>query len=154
MILRLVVGVVLTAALVAVATPLMDRASADAADSRLQRQLTALSERLETMVATNDATAGRGARHVTELTLPTRTVTSAGVDYLRLAGRDGVGLASWRVGDAGTDHARLAGVPIRHADGGNLTLREAGTHRLVFALRVRSNRTVLRVSRLGGRTDA
>lgn len=154
MIVRLVVAVVLTAALFAVAMPAVSTARADAADSRVDRQLTALGERLQTLVATNDPTAGPGARHVTELTLPARTFTSAAVTRLTLAGNDGVGTASWRVGDASADSTRLVGVPIRTADGGTLTLREPGTHRLVFSLRLRSDRTVVAVSRLGGATDA
>jgi hypothetical protein len=153
-IVRVVLGVVLTAALFAAAAPAVSTARADAADSSVQRQLTALGERLQRMVATNDPTVGPGARHVTELTLPARTVTSAAVDRLRLGTSAGVGVASWRVGDTGGDSARLVGVPIRGADGGNLTLRESGAHRLAFGLRRQSGRTVLTVRRLGGSTDA
>lgn len=154
MIVRLVIAVVLTAALFAASAPMVSTARADAADSTLQRQLTALADRLQTMVATNDPTVGPGARHVTELTLPARTVTSAAVDRLRLGTSAGVGVASWRVGDAGGDTTRLVGAPIRGADGGNLTLRDPGTHRLAFGLRRQSGRTVLTVRRLGGSTDA
>ena len=154
MIVRVVVAVVLTAALFAVAAPMISTARADAADSSLDRQLTALGERLARLVATNDPTAGPGARHVTELTLPARTATSAGVDRLRLHNVAGVGLASWQVGDDGRDTARLAGVPIRRAGGGTLTLAEPGPHRLVFSLRRPANRTVLTVRRLGGEGDA
>jgi len=153
-IVRVVVAVVLTAALVAVSMPAVSTARADAADSRIDRQLAALGERLETLVATNDPTAGPGARHVTELALPAGTVTSAAVRRLRIGSREGVGVASWRVGDTSADSTRLAGVPIRAPDGGSLTLREAGTHRLVFGLRLRSGRTVLTVRRLGGGADA
>lgn len=153
MILRLVLGVVLTATLLSVATPLLATASADAADSDVDRQLSGLGERLQTLVETNDPTVGEGARHVTELTLPGRSLTSAGVDRLRFYGRDGVGLATWRVGDRATRRTRLVGVPIR-AVGGSLTLRQPGSHRLVFELRSRSDGPVLTVRRLGGRTDA
>lgn len=154
MIVRVVVAVVLTAALVAVSMPAVSTVRIDAADGHIDRQLTALGERLRTMVATNDPTTGPGARHVTELTLPARTVTSAAVTRLRLGTRAGAGVASWRVRDASTDRKRLAGVPIRGTDGGNFTLREPGTHRLVFGLRRQSNRTVVTVGRLGGTTDA
>ena len=154
MILRVVVAVVLTAALFAVAVPAVSTARADAADSRVDRQLTALGERLERLVATNDPTPGPGARHVTELTLPARTFTSTAVTHLRLGTSEGIGVASWQVGDAHAGSTRLVGVPIREPDGGNLTLREAGIHRLVFGLRLRSNRTVMTVRRLGGAADA
>ena len=154
MIVRVVVGVVLTAALFAVAAPMLTTGGADAADSTVDRQLTALRDRLTAMVATNDPTVGAGARHVTELRLPGRTLTSAGVSRLRLYGRDGVGVASWRVGGGHTGRARLGDVPLRAPDGGTLTFTEPDTHRLVFALRVRSNRTALTVYRLGGGRDA
>lgn len=153
MILRVVLGVVLTAAMVAAAAPAMSVGSADAADSTVQRQLDALSGDLETMVDTDDPTGGPGARHVAEIRLPARTLTSAGVARLRFSTRGDVGVATWRVGDDRTGRTRLAGVPIR-ADGGHLTLRESGTHRLAFGLRARSNGPVLTVRRLGGERDA
>lgn len=155
MILRLVVGVVLTAALLAVASPMLAIGAADAADSSVERQFQALEERLETMVETNDPTAGPGARHVTELTLPERSLTSAGVSRLRFHSRAGVGLATWRVGDGHTSSTRLAPVPIR-SDGGAFVLREPGPHRLVFELRNQEGETVLTVHRLGdgGTRDA
>jgi len=152
-ILRVVLAVVLTGALVAAATPAISVAAADRADNSVDRQLTALAADLETMVETDDPSTGPGARAVVELRLPERTLTSAGVDHLSFHSREGVGVATWRVGDAGTRSTRLAGVPVRAA-GGDLTLRESGTHRLVFGLRSRANGTVLTVRRLGGGTDA
>lgn len=149
MIVRLVIGVVLTASLVAVAAPAMSTASADAADSSVERQVTALSERLERFVATNDPTRGPGARHVTTLRLPERSVTSAGVEWLRVEDRDGPCVASWQVSEGTVETARLAGVPLR-APSGNLTLEEPGAHRLVFSLRASDDGQVLTVSRLGG----
>lgn len=155
MILRIVLSVVLTAALLAVAMPLLSTASADSADSTVSRQLTALGDRLQRLVDTNDPTAGRGARHVTTVTIPGRTLTSAGVRHLRLYSHEGVGLATWQVGESRTASTRLVDVPLRAA-GGNLTLREPGTQRLAFDLRSKGNRTVLWVRRLetGGVTDA
>jgi len=148
-IVRLVIGVVLTASLVAVAAPAMSTASADAADSSVERQVTALSERLERVVATNDPTRGPGARHVTTLRLPARSVTSTGVEWLRFESRGGVGLASWQVSEGQAGTARISGVPLRAPDG-NLTLREPGPHRIVFSLRAGDDGPVLTVSRLGG----
>lgn len=155
MIFRVVLAVVLTAALLAVATPAMADAGASRADSTMDRRLETLSTDLGTMVETDDPTAGRGARHVVELRVPGRSLTSAAVTRLRFASREGVGVASWRVGDgAETGSKRLAGVPIRGADSGALTLREPGTHRLVFELRSRAGEPVLTVRRLGGESDA
>lgn len=151
MIVRLVIGVVLTATLLAVATPILSVGAADAADSSVERQLDALGDRLATLVDTNDATRGPGARHVTELTLPERSLTSAGVDRLRLYSRSGLGLATWRIRGDRTASTRLSSVPLRPA-GGELTLREPGPHRLVFGLRTRGGETVLTVRRLGGGT--
>ena len=155
MILRVVLSVVLTTALLAVATPAMADAGASRADSAIQRQLGALSEDLETMVETDDPTAGRGARHVATVRLPDQSLTSAAVTRLRFHSREGVALASWRVGNGarhGSKH--LAGVPVRAVDGDAVTLREPGTHRLAFELRSRAGETVLTVKRLGGGSDA
>jgi len=148
-IVRLVVGVVLTASLAAVAAPAMSAASADAADSSVERQVTGLGDRLERLVATNDPTRGPGARHVTALQLPERSVTSAGVERLRFGNRGSVAIASWQVGGSRTGAARLVGVPLRTPDG-DLTLREAGTHRLAFGLEAGHGGPVLTVHRLGG----
>lgn len=153
MILRIVLATVLTAALLAVATPAMSVAAADRADGAVDRQLATLADHLQTMVATDDPTVGPGARHVAAIRLPSRTLTSAGVRFLRFYSREGTALATWRVGDDGTESTRLAGVPIR-AGGGGLTLRESGPHELLFALRSQGGHPVLTVRRLGGETDA
>lgn len=153
MILRIVLAVALTAALLAVAVPAMSLAGADRADGALDRQLRTLSAELETMVATDDPTVGPGARHVAELRLPERTLTSAGHTRLRFYTREGVALATWRVGDRATSSTRLAGVPFG-VDGGEFAIREPGIHRLVFELRAQDGDPVLTVRRLGGGTDA
>lgn len=154
MILRLVVGVVLTAALLSVATPIVSIGAADAADSSVQRQLDALGNRLTTMIGTNDPTRGPGARHVTELRLPERSLTSAGITQLRLYSRSGVGVATWRVVEGQTASTRLSPVPLRTGDEG-LSLVKRGPHRLVFELRTRGGETVLTVRRgSGGPGDA
>lgn len=123
--------------------------AADAADSSVERQLDALGNRLTTMLGTNDPTRGPGARHVTELRLPERSLTSAGVTRLRLYSRSGIGVATWRVGEGRTASTRLSPVPLRAGDGG-LTLGEPGPHRLVFELRTQDGETVLTVRRRSG----
>lgn len=148
MILRLVVGVVLTAAILAVATPMLSVGATDSADSSVTRQVDALSDRLETMVDTNDPTRGPGARHVTELHLPKRSLASAGIATVRIHSRSGVGLATWRVDNEQSTSRRLTSVPIQ-ASGDGLVLRESGVHHLVFGLRSQEGKTVLRVRRLG-----
>lgn len=153
MILRVVLGAVLTAALIGATAPALSVAQADATDAAVERRLTTLSERLETMVATDDATPGRGARRLAEIRLPAQTLTSAGVSSLRFHSREGVGVASWQAGDASGASKRLVGVPIRPA-GGSLTLREPGVHRLSFGLQVRDDRTVVTVRRLGSAADS
>lgn len=153
MILRVVLGAVLTAALLGVTAPALSAAQADATDAAVERRLTTLAERLQTMVATDDATPDRGARRIAEVRLPERTLTSAGVGSLRFHSREGVGVASWRAGDASAASSRLVGVPIRPATG-SLTLREPGVHRLAFGLRTRDGRTVVTVRRLAGAADS
>jgi len=151
---RVVLAVVLTTALLAVVTPAMADAGANRADSTMDRQLETLAADLGRMVGTDDPTAGRGARHVAELRLPGRSLTSAAVTRLRFDSREGVAVASWRVGDDAGSRTRVAGVPVRGVSGGALTLREPGSHRLVFELRRRAGSPVLTVKRLGGETDA
>jgi hypothetical protein len=136
-----------TVALVGVAHPAMSTARVDAAESSIDRQLTALGDRLEKLVRTNDPTVGPGARHVTTIQLPRESQTSSGVGFLRFRTRSGVGIASWRVGNAGTQRTRLVGTPIR-TTARNLTLESPGEHRLVFALRIESGQPVLRVRKL------
>jgi hypothetical protein len=136
-----------TVALIGVATPAMSTARVDHAESSIDRQLTALGDRIESLVTTNDPTVGPGARHVTTIQLPRESRTSAGVDFLRFQTRSGVGIASWRVGDAGTQRTRLVGTPIQ-TTARNLTLESPGEHRLVFALRLESGQPVIRVRKL------
>lgn len=149
MILRIVIGVAISAALVSVTAPALSTAQADSADATVERQLRALSDRLETMVATDDPTTGPGARRTVDIRLPAETQTSENIRELRFHNREGVGVATWRVDDAGGDSTRLVGVPIRPA-GDDLTLAEPGVHRLVFALRLRDGESVLTVRRLSG----
>jgi len=151
---RLLLAVALTTALVATALPTIAAGSADRTDAAIERQLTELERELAAMTATDDPTASAGARHVTELRLPGRSLTSAGVDWLRFHSREDVAVASWRVGDSATGKTRIAGVAVRAGDSGALTLRETGTHRLAFELHSEGNRTVLTVQRLGGERNA
>ncbi|WP_254280076.1 DUF7311 family protein [Haloarcula marina] len=148
MIVRLVVGTVLAATLLGVAAQPLSTARADAADAAVDRQVTALGERLQSMVATDDPTRGRGARRVAEIRLPARTWTSAAVRRLRFHTREGVGVASWRVGGATNRTKRLVGVQIRPV-GEALTLRESGTHRLAFGYRRQSGAPVVTVRHVG-----
>ncbi|WP_135302167.1 DUF7311 family protein [Haloarcula amylovorans] len=159
MIVRLFVGVALTAALLSISAPALSTAQADAADATAERQLSALAERLRTMVATDSPTRESDARRIVTVRLPERSLTSAGVTELRFHTRQGVGVASWRVRDA-MHTKRLVSVPIRPV-GGSLTLREPGPHRLSFALERQDGRTVVTVRRMsdtessaGGRADA
>lgn len=138
-----------TAALIGAAGPAMSIAGADAAEGSIDRQLTALGDRLDRLVTTNDPTVGPGARYVTTLRVPSERQTSAGIDVVAFRTQSGVGLASWRVRDGSTHHTRLVGVPIRAGEG-NMTLSGSGRHRLVFALRSESGAPVIRVRRVGG----
>lgn len=147
MIFRIVIGAALTAALVAVTAPALSTAQADSADSEIARQLRTLSDRLETMVATDDPTTGPGARRIAEIRLPAATQTTKRVSQLRLHSHEGVGVATWQVHGAGSDSTRLVGVPLRPS-GGEITLREPGVHRLAFEFRLRDGDPVVTVQRL------
>ncbi|MBX0293475.1 DUF7311 family protein [Haloarcula nitratireducens] len=146
MILRLALGVALTAALLSVSAPALSTARADAADATVERQLSALAERLGTMVAIDSPTRGPGARRVVTVNLPADGPASAAVAELRFHTRRGVGFASWRVRDA-SHTRRLVDVPIRPVDG-PFSISDSGGHRLVFALELRDGRRVVTVRRL------
>ena len=147
MILRLVIGAVLTVALVSVTAPALSTAQADSADAEVDRQLRALSDRLETMVATDDPTTGPGARRIAEIRLPAETQTTAEIVQLRFHSHEDVGVATWRVDDAGGDSMRLVGVPLRPT-GGELVLEEPGVHRLAFEFRLQDGTAIVTVQRL------
>lgn len=149
MIVRTALGVMVTAALIGAVHPAISIARTDAAGSSLDRQLTALGDRLDRLVATNDPTVGPGARYVTTLRVPDEGQTNAGIDAVAFRTRSGIGIASWRVRDGTTHHIRLVGVPIRASEW-DMTLNESGRHRLGFALRSESGAPVIRVRRMGG----
>lgn len=150
MILRVVVAVALLTALVAASEPAVSTARADAADGAIERQIAALTAELRSLIATDDPTPQGDARRIVEITLPARSLTSAGVDRLRFYERGGVGVASWRIGTQ-RHSERVAAVPIRSsADAG--VLREAGSHRLVFSLRLSNGSRALTVDRFKSET--
>lgn len=146
MIVRLLLAITVTAALLGASWPAVDSARVDHADATVTRQLDTLSERLRAMVVTDDPATGPGARLRAEIRLPHRQLTSARIAALSLVRDNGTTVARWRVGDAGRTRRTLLDYPLV-APGGRLTLRAAGTHRLVFGYRVAKGRPVVTVRR-------
>ena len=144
---RLVLAAVVTGALLAVSTPAISAAGVERTDATLERQLGALSDRLEHLVAADDPGQGASARVVATLRLPGRSLTSAGVERVAFREREGVGVVTWQVGAGHRGRHLLVDAPL-HPVGGALTLAAAGTHRLAFELTGRDGAPVVTVRRL------
>ena len=160
--LRVVVAVALSMALLTVSLPALETARRDHSAQRVTGELDGLTAAIEDVHAREgavpDGTAG--ARRVVTLRLPARTWTDAGVEYVAVGGRldrsppgegDEVDL-SWQVTGRQPRERRIHGVAVeaRTDAGGDgpLVLREPGTHRLAITLVERGNRTVVVVRRL------
>lgn len=149
MIVRLVLAAVVTGALLAVSTPALSAAGVERTDAALERQLGALSDRLEHMVAADDPGEGASARVVATLRLPRRSLTSAGVERVTFRERGEVGVVTWQVGTGHRGRKLLVDAPLRPV-GGGLTLAATGPHRLAFELAGRDGDPVVTVRRLAG----
>ncbi|MFC6862127.1 hypothetical protein ACFQGE_01480 [Halomicroarcula sp. GCM10025817] len=146
---RLVLAAVVTGALLAVSTPAISAAGVERTDATLERQLGALSDRLEHLVAADDPGQGASARVVATLRLPGRSLTSAGVERVTFRERGGGGVVTWQVGAGHRGRHLLVDAPLRPV-GGALTLAAAGTHRLAFELAGHDGAPVVTVRRLTG----
>lgn len=147
MIVRVALAVVTATALLAASAPAMSTARADRADATMDRQLSALSDRLESLAARDDATPEGSARRVLTVRIPARTLTTAAVDRLSFRTQNGNGVATWRVADRNRDRELLADLPVR-PDGGKLVLRDTGPHRLAFTLVTDGGERAVTVRRL------
>lgn len=134
---RVVVAVVLTTALLGVSFPAIDDARRDHSETAVRAELDAVERAATDLLATDDPAAD-GARRIVVLQLPTRSWTDAGTEEVTIgAARNGSGgRVTWLVDDDSTRRVRyLPDVPIRtDTDARALTLTESGRHRLVLAL--------------------
>lgn len=147
MIVRLVLVAVVTAALLAASLPAIAVARDDRTEATVEKQLRDLAERLRTFVAANDPTRPPSARRVETITLPSRSLTSAGVERIRFRTEQGTGVASATVGSGTRSTVPLVDIPILSGDG-PFTLTRNGSHRLVFELGLANGTGMLTVDRL------
>ncbi|MFC6975574.1 hypothetical protein ACFQL1_14415 [Halomicroarcula sp. GCM10025709] len=146
MIVRLVLAVVVTAALIGASMPGVRTVRADHADATVARQLETLSTRLQAMVERDDPTVGPGAQLRADVRLPRRSFTRSRITALSFLSDGDTTVATWRVSDGGRTRRLLVDFPLRTA-GTEFTLRAAGTHRLVFGYRHHNGSRVVTVRR-------
>lgn len=149
--LRVVLAVVLGAALLSVSLAALGTASHDAANARLAadaERVTAAAADLRERAAPV-ASGDPGARRVVTVRVPAESWWSARVRYLAVGGspdggRSGTAVA-WRVAGSSRRTRTVRGVGVVGADGddatpGRLVLREPGRHRLALDLVSRDGR--------------
>lgn len=150
MIYRTVLAVVLAAALVGVALQPLDTARRDRASATVTEQVERIERAADTLAATDDPTAGAGARRIVSVRVPARHWTNAGVELVAISPGtdDRPASVAWQVRGGRSGSRVLSGPTVRIADGEPLVLRTAGTHRLVLGLDGEPGSPVVTVRRL------
>lgn len=145
---RAVLAVILTVALIGVSLPAIDDARHDHADSIVRGEVDQFEQAATNLLDEDDPTAGEaGARRFVTLSVPTRSWTDARVDTVAIAAspNGSGGKVSWTF-DRGTEQVRwLPDVPIRTPAGDALVLESAGNHQLVLSLDGTRERPVVTV---------
>lgn len=151
--LRAVLVVAVTAALLAVSLPVVDSARIDYAETRVADELDRFERAAEILAAENDPVPSgeTPARRVLTLRLPVESWGSASVSRFELP--DGKSTVTWVVAGSGIHRRRLADGLVVGQSGG-LTLGGSGPQRLVLTLRQRHGETVVVASRPSFISDA
>ncbi len=131
--LRVVLVVVLTTALLGVAMPTVEDAREAAARETLATQLDRLDRTAQRLLERNDVPPPgvAGPRRVVTLSLPGRTWGNAGLDWLWLPAANDTS-PTWQV-RGGSSHVWRPSAPIIARE--NLTIRDGGRIRLVLTAR-------------------
>jgi len=137
--LRVVFAAALAVVLVGVATPAIDDARRTNAATAVQSDLRVVERAALSLLETDEHAPGAGARRSVTVRLPTRSWTSAGLEYVSIGGppggpsaEPGRGVVVYRV--RGSEPRRLAlDVPLFAPDG-PVVLRGDGDHRLVLGI--------------------
>lgn len=144
--LRTTLAVLVGAALLGLAFPVVDDARVGHTDSQVRTELGHLETVAERLHSENDPTApgAPGARVEQTVILPSQSWGNAGVDRLRIPASVNESIR-WRVagGQTQTRHT----TPPLVAPPNGLILRERGKHRLTLSLERRDGDTVVTVSR-------
>lgn len=145
--LRTVLAVALSLALLAVSLPLIDAARVAHADGTVERSLDRLDRAAASLLDASDPVpAGvSGARRRLTVRVPVETWASAGLDRLSIPAVGSDIPLSWRV-DGGDTQSYVPSAPLVGPPGG-LTLRDVGQTTLLLRLRRRDGRPVVVVTR-------
>jgi|GEM_PF-366435 len=132
---RAVLAVVLTTALLGASLPAIDEARLEHTETTVGTELRALERAATDLLATDDPTED-GARRVVEIRLPARSWSDAGVDAVTIgqSRTAGGGRLTWTATGGRQRVRHLPEVPLRTGDGTPLTLEGAERHRLVLSL--------------------
>ncbi|WP_224269887.1 DUF7311 family protein [Haloprofundus salinisoli] len=151
MVTRLVVAVALAVALVAASLPAVDAAREERTKARLDAELTRVADAARSLPETEDAAGDTSlaARRVVAVSVPERSLTTASVDYVELAGGDvSVGASfSYRLAGREETTHRLTGVPLSTPTG-PVRLSATGTQRLALSLVERGRGRLVTLRRL------
>jgi len=157
--LRVVLAVALTVAIVAVALPGIDGAAERRTAHEIRGEVERVANAGESLLNRDERTAGRsgGARRVVSVSLPSRSLAAAGVDYLAIGGSP---VEEWepptvrsrrvtyRLRDGPRRQFRVP-VPLRPAGDRPLVLQGGRSHRLVLSLGLHDGKRVVLVTRAG-----
>lgn len=148
---RAVLAVLVTTALLAASLPAVDAARRDHTDAVVREQIDGVVRAARTLAATNDPVAGPGARRVVAVHLPARSWVHAGVHALRIAGgtNGSGGRFRWRPTDGHQRTRRVPGLRLRTHHDRSVSVSEPGRHLLALALDGTPARPVVTVQRVG-----
>jgi len=146
---RAVLAIVLTTALLGASLPAIDDARRDHTEATVRTELDQFEQAAARLLATDDPVTGDGARRIVRLTVPAKRWSDAGVDSLTIDGwQNGLaGRITWTPTTGSQRVRRLPDVPLRTPGPGPLTLDTAGTYRLVLSLDGTETRPVVTVRR-------
>lgn len=141
MVTRVLVAVTVAVALLAVSLPAVETTRGDRTAAKLDRAAERVGSAGASLLADDEPDAG--ARRVVTVSLPSKSLTTAGVDRFAVSCRDGCAVR-YRLGSGREVTNRLASVPLATPDG-PVAFSKAGTHRLVLGLAREDGRRVVTV---------
>lgn len=152
---RAVLAVAATAALLSASLPAVDDARRQHTEGVVREDVESLERAARVLAESNDVTRDAGARRVVALTLPDRGWAHAGLDGLVVDGPSNAtggpnataGRVAWTVSGGRRTTERIEGVALRTPGSEPLRLRGTGRRRLVLALGGSPRRPVVTVRR-------
>lgn len=171
---RAVLAVAATAALLAASLPAVDDARRQHTEGVTREEAESLERAARSLVETEDVTRGGDARRIVAVTLPERGWAHAGLEGLVVAGGENAtgrrtaaggenaiggpdatgGRVAWTVSGGRRTTYRIEGIALRTSSGEPVRLRGAGRRRLVLALGGTPRHPVVTVRRFDPTADA